>query len=122
MSTIVYLSGNPNGYGARTLEQVLKYLTRSVNQSCYASDEEQYAAQLLRDMQSQIYALEQEVRNLAGHIEELKSEYELDGKRLAYCVTNGVFLDKDQCLYSDLDKEEVINGNHRQALDRLMNI
>ena len=123
MSEAVLFSGNPYSYGAKTLEQIHRYLTRAVRGVCFATDEEQQAAQWLKEMQDKIKLLEDEVKllyekhknsnNLHGIDEELYRQ------RIEYCLVLGVIL-SDGCLYAGLEAEPVLNDDYCLAIDRLM--
>lgn len=127
---------NPYGYGAKTLDEVLRYLTRHVNDVVLASDEDVYAAELIESLKTQLkqqrthddtsQQLQQELDTLRAQISVLESENaslkiekELDEQRLKYCLENTIIY-SDGCLYADLEQEEVIDGNLRQAIDNLL--
>lgn len=127
---------NPYGYGAKTLDEVLRYLTRHVNDVVLASDEDVYAAQLIEELSTQLKQqknhnssstqLQQELDTLRAQISvlerenaSLKIEKELDEQRLKYCLENTIIY-SDGCLYADLEKEKVVDGNLRQAIDNLL--
>lgn len=122
---------NPYGYGAKTLDEVLRYLTRHL-----ASDEDVYAAELIEELSTQLKQqknhnssstqLQQELDTLRAQISvlerenaSLKIEKELDEQRLKYCLENTIIY-SDGCLYADLEQEEVVDGNLRQAIDNLL--
>lgn len=122
---------NPYGYGAKTLDEVLRYLTRHL-----ASDEDVYAAELIEELSTQLKQqknhnssstqLQQELDTLRAQISVLESENaslkiekELDEQRLKYCLENTIIY-SDGCLYADLEQEEVVDGNLRQAIDNLL--
>jgi len=128
---------NPYGYGAKNTEEVLRYLTRSVNNVVLASDEDVYAAKIIKELQSQLQqsttstttdqTLQQELDELRAKVASLqtenttlKMEKELDEQRLKYCLENTIIY-SDGFLYADLEQEEVIDGNLRQAIDQLVN-
>jgi hypothetical protein len=81
MSEAVLFSGNPYGYGAKTLEQIHRYLTRAVSGVCFATDEEQQAAQWLKEMQDKIKLLEDEVKLL---YEKHKNSNNLHGSNFGF--------------------------------------
>jgi len=123
MSEAVLLSRSPYGYGAKTLEQTLKYLVRTVSGVCFATEEEQQAAHWLKVMQDKICLLEHELKllheknNLSNHRDEMDED--LDGQRIKYCLVNGVIL-SGGCLHSGLEEESIVNDDFRSAIDRLM--
>lgn len=119
MSELVSIASGLYGYGAQTPEQLLRYLTRSVNGVSFAAPEELYAARLLLDMQNQIRALEQELVALARRQVESRTDEDADLKRIAFCVQQGV-MQSGEMLYAGLDCEPVVNGDYRTALDKLM--
>lgn len=127
---------NPYGYGADTPDEVLRYLTRHVKDVVLASDEDVYAAQLIEELRTQLKQqknhnagspqLQQELDTLRARISvlesenaSLKMEKELDEQRLKYCLENTIIY-SDGCLYADLEQEEVVDGNLRQAIDHLL--
>ncbi|PTQ87707.1 hypothetical protein [Agitococcus lubricus] len=123
---------NPYGFGANTLEQLQRYLQRTVNNICFASEEDLYAAMVIESLQQQIEALQQEISTLKQQqvnmsqvvdIQLLKAKYEyekaLDSQRLEYCMTHEV-LYADGQIYANLETEEVIDGDYRAALDKIM--
>lgn len=122
---------NPYGYGAKTLDEVLRYLTRHL-----APHEDVYAAELIEELSTQLKQqknhnssstqLQQELDTLRAQISvlerenaSLKIEKELDEQRLKYCLENTIIY-SDGCLYADLEQEEVVDGNLRQAIDNLL--
>jgi len=128
---------NPYGYGAKNTEEVLRYLTRSVNNVVLASDESVCAAEIIKELQSQLkqstkatttdQKLQQELDELRSKLASLetenttlKMEKELDEQRIKYCLENTIIY-SDGFLYADLEQEEVVDGNLRQALDQLVN-
>lgn len=134
--------GNVYGYGAANIEQLLRYLRRSVNGVCYAAEEEQYAADVICDLQrqlqqqaeqahsapavsadaaltQQLQALTTDYLNLKIKYEGLLAEHRRDRQRIAFCLQEQVYASGDT-LCADLDQEPVINGDYRAAIDRLM--
>lgn len=103
------------------ITSLLKYLTRSVNGQCFASEEEQEAAQLIQQLfltlkntstsQSQSLLLKNEIN-------ALKDELELDKQRIKYCLEHQAIYNKGY-LYVGLDKEQVIDEDFRTAIDNL---
>ena len=75
---------NPYGYGAKNTEEVLRYLTRSVNNVVLASDEDVYAAKIIKELQSQLQqsttstttdqTLQQELDELRAKVASLQTE------------------------------------------------
>lgn len=135
MNATTSINMNPYGYGATTPVDVLRYLTRHVNSSVFASNEELYAAQLIEKLQTQLtqqssiapalpqsqelHALQQQIKALQKENAALKIEKELDEQRLKYCLENTIIY-SNNCLYADLEQESVINGDVRTALDKLL--
>ena len=126
---------NPYGYGAKNTEEVLRYLTRSVNNVVLASDESVCAAEIIKELQSQLkqknkattadQKLQQELDELRSKLASLetenttlKMEKELDEQRIKYCLENSIIY-SNGFLYADLEQEEVFDGNFRKAIDLL---
>ena len=126
---------NPYGYGAKNTEEVLRYLTRSVNNVVLASDESVCAAEIIKELQSQLkqknkattadQKLQQELDELRSKLASLetenttlKMEKELDEQRIKYCLENSIIY-SNGFLYADLEQEEVVDGNFRKAIDLL---
>ena len=112
---------NPFGYRANSIDQVLIYLTRSVKNIPFASNEELYAAALIHKMRDQIQGLEHELKTIYRKYQAARQEgsYEQDTVRIHYCVTHGVQLNNDH-LHVGFDSEPVINNDYRAAIDRLL--
>lgn len=108
-------------YDKVSIQRIVKYLTRSVNGQCFASEEEQEAAKLitlLLSMLDNIRASQSQTILLQSEISSLKEELELDYERIKYCLESHVIY-SDNYLYVDLDKESVINQDFRTAIDNL---
>lgn len=116
-------SENPFAYRANSVDQVLLYLTRSVNNIPFASNEELYAAALIDKMRDQIQFLEYELKTVYRKYQHEKHNhlYEQDSLRLEYCIRHGIIL-HNQRLYCESDSEAVIDNNYRAAIDNLMGI
>ncbi|PTQ88999.1 hypothetical protein [Agitococcus lubricus] len=112
---------NPFGYRANSLDQVLCYLTRSVHNIPFASNEELYAAALIHKMRDQIEGLEQELKTIYRKYQQAKQNHavEQDSLRLQFCLKHGLILDNEH-IHSEFDSELVVNGDYRAAIDRLM--
>ncbi len=110
---------NPYGYNTKSLEELHCYLTRSVNNKCFSSAEDLYAARAILELQQCIQGLKQQISSLEQAAKEF-SEHErnLDSQRLLYCMEHGVLM-VDDCIYENLETETVIDGDFRAALDRL---
>ena len=123
MSDAVLFSVNPYGYGANTLEQILRYLTRTAGGVCFATCEEQQAAQWLKIMQDKIKLLEDELKSIHEQYKNSHNlhevEEDLHKKRIEYLLIHGVIL-SEGCLYSGLEAEPVLNDDYCLAIDRLM--
>jgi hypothetical protein len=130
---ISHTDDNPFGYGAETDEQLQRYLTRKL-----ASPEEVFAATVIRLLHRQVQTLHQEleksrlqsvepavdeVQMLKEQLHELKFRYEqdrfLDLQRIQYCLLNDVLL-ADGFIFVRLEQEEVVDGDYRAAIDKLM--
>lgn len=124
---------NPYGYNTKSLEELHCYLTRSVNNKCFSSAEDLYAARAILELQQCIQGLKQQISSLEQAALATKpqqtldiikekefSEHErnLDSQRLLYCMEHGVLM-VDDCIYENLETETVIDGDFRAALDRL---
>lgn len=126
---------NPCGYGAKNLEDLMRFLTRSVNGATLATDEELYAAQVIEellrknaeknkkstissDIQQELEHLRAKITLLETENTALKLEKEQDEQRIKYCVENTVIY-SDGYLFVDLEQEEVVEGNLRNAIDQL---
>lgn len=137
MNSFVKLPEKIAGYGACTPAQVLQYLTRSVNGVCYAAAEEQYAAQVIRELQAEVQELRQEldqqqaatatatstqptdIQDLLAEIAELRAEQKRDSMRIAYCLQESLYSQGD-FVVGNFEQEPVVNGNYRAALDKIM--
>ena len=123
MSNAVLLSESPYGYGSRTLEQTLLYLTRAVGDVCFATNEEQQAAQWLMFLQDKIKLLENELKLLYDKHKNSTGFHEVDEdlhrQRIEYCLIHGVIL-SDGYLYAGLEAEPVLNDDYCLAIDKLM--
>lgn len=143
MTNFVDRPVNPQGIGASTPDQVLRYLSRSVNNICYAAPEEQYAAGLIRSLLAERDALDAEVRRLreaqqatAGspqaptaqpdelvrlrhQNDTLGREYRRDSQRLAYCLQESLYSAGD-FIVGDFEQVPVEQGNYRTAIDKIM--
>lgn len=126
---------NPYGYGAKTAEELQRYLER-----VFASPEQLYAATTITQLRSKIDALQQELKalhqkpslvvtdhspKLRKQLHDLSCQYEHDRaedlERIEYCLRNDVLL-ADTCIFVRLEQEEVIDGDYRSALDKLMQL
>ena len=108
-------------YTADSIARLLKYLTRSVNGQCFASEEEQEAAKLIQYLSSILEktgASQSETILLQREIIALKEELESDNERIKYCLENQVIYNEGY-LYVDLDQEAVIGQDFRRAIDNL---
>ncbi|MCB1658161.1 MAG: hypothetical protein KDI39_08040 [Pseudomonadales bacterium] len=108
-------------YNKLSVERILKYLTRSVNGQCFASEEEQEAAKLITALFAKLNdtsTSQSQTILLQSEISSLKEELELDNERIKYCLENHVIYN-DNCLYVDLEKEAIINQDFRTAIDNL---
>lgn len=114
-------SANPFGYRANSADQILVYLTRSVGNIPFASNEELYAAALIHKMRDQIQVLEHELKTVYRKYQAARgnTSYEQDTVRIKYCITHGVVLNNGY-LYAGLDSELVIQDDYRAAIDRLI--
>lgn len=158
MSNAQLIANSPYGYGALSPEQLLKYLTRSVNNVCFAAPEEQYAAELIQQLQTQVAELQKEMETLRHnspsthtpapviphpdalhdlHVaqqlasmreevlilhtkyKEAQDEYKRDGQRLAYCLQEHVYSAGDYII-DQFDREPVLDGCYRNAIDKLI--
>lgn len=130
---ISHTDDNPFGYGAQTDEQLQRYLTRRL-----ASPEEIFAATVIKLLHRQVQTLHQElerlrqqpttpaideVQALKEQLHDLQFRYEQDRfqdlQRIQYCLLNEVLL-ADGFIFVSLDREEVVDGDYRAALDKLM--
>lgn len=115
------LKTNPFGYQANSVDQLLVYLTRSVNNIPFASNAELYAAALIDKMRDQIQVLEHELKTVYRKYQAARNNnsYQQDTVRIKYCITHSVTLHGDY-LEAGFEREPVIDGDYRSALDRLM--
>lgn len=116
-------TNNPYGYGISTLENLLKYLTRSVNGHCFSSLEEQFAAKTIQELipstsNDEIAALKNQIVLLNSENKALKQELLRDEQRIKYCIEHQVIYN-DGYLYAGLDVEQVLDQDFRQAIDNL---
>lgn len=119
---------NIHAYGAKNIQDIIKYLTRNINGICVSSQEEQHAAHLLKELSDKLqkvsnqddhHQLKSQISLLKLENQQLKQEQQLDEKRIKYCIEHGV-LYANGFLHADLDQEAVINNDYRAALDTLM--
>lgn len=129
------------GYGAQTIDELLRYLTRSVNGVVLAGEEEQMAAKIITMLRQEIDGLKsaQELAvldskpdgvsgadeagtgQLKQEIERLKQEYKKDGQRIAYSLQEALYSSGDYvCSADGLDHIEIKKGSYRDAIDSLM--
>lgn len=130
-----------NKEGEIVPERLLRYLTRSVNNICYASEEEQYAAALIIQLQAEIAGLKDEVVTLREQnqtintmvrtdhgdidystekeIDILRAAYKRDGLRLAFCLQESLYSDGNY-IVGNFEHEQVVEGDYRAAIDRIM--
>lgn len=131
-----------NQEGQIVPELVLRHLTRSVNGVCYASEEEGYAAVLIRqlqqevaDLKAQVAMLQEKNQSLNGQstsdqttldhinavteIDKLRAEYKRDGLRIAFCLQENLYSSGDY-IVGHFEQELIVDGNYRTAIDRIM--
>lgn len=113
------MADNPYGYAADNPERLMQYLTRTVNNVCFASDEDLYAAQYIESLEQQLKQLQADMIKYKHLYEEALHQYELDSKRLEFCLLEGA-IREDNSVHIHLEHETIINGDYRSAIDRLM--